>query len=274
LVSSYFPHTGEEDCLRGWRGSGTIFFAGCNLGCLFCQNWDLSHERDGRPVTAERLADMMLELQEQGCHNINWVTPSHVVPQALEALEVAASRGLRLPIVYNSGGYDALETIRLLDGVVDIYMPDFKFWDAGVAQRLAKAPDYRDAACAAIAEMHRQVGDLVLDRRGLARRGLLIRHLVMPNNLAGTREVACWLTQTLSRDTYINVMAQYHPDGMVTRDAALGAWADLDRPISDAEFRGALAQAAAAGLHRFDRRRLWFVPAVVLEEEAPDTEKP
>ena len=180
LVSSAFPHHGEEDCLRGRAGSGTIFFAECNLRCVFCQNFDISWQGQGRPLTAEQLADQMLRLQDIGCHNINFVTPSHVVPQILEALVVAAEQGLRLPVVYNTGGYDRLETLRWLDGIVDIYMPDFKFWKPETAQELAQAADYPEVVRAAIKEMHRQVGDLILDERRLARRGLLVRHLVMP----------------------------------------------------------------------------------------------
>ncbi len=255
LVASYGAHHGEEDCLRGSRGSGTIFFSGCNLLCVFCQNWDISHDRQGVTVSAEHLAEMMLELQAQGCHNINWVTPTHVVPQALAALAIAAERGLRLPIVYNTGGYDSVETLHWLDGVVDVYMPDFKFWEPDAAERLAKARDYPEVARAAIQEMHRQVGVLQLDenvlaplRAGLARRGVLVRHLVMPNDLAGTGKVARWLARELSPDTYINVMAQYHPAG-----DALGQ-DNIGRPITVAEFRTALHEARHAGLHRLDER--------------------
>jgi putative pyruvate formate lyase activating enzyme len=254
-VASAAPHFGEEDCLRGSRGSGTIFFSGCNLLCGFCQNYDISHEREGELVTPERLAGLMLELQEAGCHNINWVTPSHVVPQALEALAIAAEQGLRLPIVYNTGGYDSLESLRLLEGVVDIYMPDFKFWDPAVAERLCGARDYPEVARAAIREMHRQVGDLALDDRGLARRGVLVRHLVMPNGLAGTRPVAEWLAQKISPDTFVNVMNQYHPDGLALEADADARFHDLRRTVSAQEFRTAMAEARAAGLHRFDQRR-------------------
>jgi putative pyruvate formate lyase activating enzyme len=258
-VASHFAHMGEEDCLRGWRGSGTIFFSGCSLGCAFCQNWEISHECEGEVVPPQRLAGMMLELQDAGCHNINWVTPSHVVPQALEALALAAEQGLRLPIVYNCGGYDALETLRLLDGVVDIYMPDFKFWEPAAAARFCKAPGYPEVARAAVREMRRQVGDLVLDENGVARRGLLVRHLVMPNGLAGTRDVASWLAKEISPDTYINVMAQYHPAGLAnTRDAS-GRYADIARALSAGEFRAAMHEAHEAGLRRFDVRRAFFL---------------
>src|SRR5262245_48132890 len=209
-VASYFAHFGEEDCLRGWNGSGTIFFSWCNLKCQFCQNWETSNEGAGELVTARDLATMMLELQARGCHNINFVTPEHVVPQILEALPDAIDRGLRLPIVYNTSGYDSLHSIALMEGVVDIYMPDFKLWDRERSRRYLLAPDYPDAARRAIAAMHAQVGDLRVDEDGLAVRGLIIRHLVMPGMLEDTRAIMGWLGG-LSRDAYVNVMDQYHP---------------------------------------------------------------
>jgi len=245
LVASCFAHHGEESCLSGWSGSGTIFFTHCNLRCMFCQNFDVSWEGEGRPAAAEELASMMLRLQEHGCHNINLVTPSHVVAQFLEALSVAAQRGLRLPIVYNTGGYDGPESLRLLDGVVDIYMPDLKFADATVARQLANAPDYWEVACRAVREMHRQVGDLVLDEQGLARRGLLVRHLVMPDGLAGTREAMRFLAREISPDTFVNLMPQYRPEGHAWRHPSLG------RRITPEEFREAVAIARQEGLHRF-----------------------
>ena len=247
-VSSFFAHHGEEDCLRGTRGSGTIFFTHCNLRCLFCQNYDISWLGEGRPVEAEELAGMMLHLQSRGCHNLNFVTPSHVVPQILEALSLAAGRGLRLPIVYNTGGYDRVETLQLLDGVVDIYMPDFKFWDPEVSRELARAEDYREVACRAIREMHRQVGDLVLDERGLARRGLLVRHLVMPGGKAGTREVMRFLAREISPNTYVNIMPQYRPEGQAFRFP----W--INRPLALGEWAEAVAIARQEGLSRFDER--------------------
>jgi putative pyruvate formate lyase activating enzyme len=250
-VASYGPHLGEEDCLRGWRGSGTIFFTGCNLHCVFCQNWDISHECEGRIVSPQQLAAIMLDLQAMGCHNINWVTPTHVVPQALEALAIAVEKGLRLPIVYNTGGYDSVHTLRWLDGIVDIYMPDFKFWNPATSARLMRARNYPAVARRAIREMHRQVGDLVCDTQGLARRGLLVRHLVMPNDLAGTYQIANWLAQELSPDTFINVMGQYHPAGAVAQAASAARYPDLARSITVAELRAALRLARAAGLHRF-----------------------
>ena len=246
LVSSFFPHHGEESCLRGTGGSGTIFFTHCNLRCIFCQNYDISWQGDGRPATAEHLAAMMLRLQDLGCHNVNFVTPSHVVPHILEALCLAAEGGLRLPIVYNTGGYDRVETLRLLDGVVDVYMPDFKFWDPEIARQLANASDYPEVARQAIKEMHRQVGDLVLDDRGIARRGLLVRHLVMPNDAAGTREVMRFLAGEVSPDSYVNVMAQYHPEGQAFRHPLIG------RPVMRGEWADAVAAAREEGLHRFD----------------------
>ena len=247
-VSSFFPHHGEESCLRGNGGSGTIFFAHCNLRCVFCQNYDISWQGEGLPASAEQLAAMMLRLQELGCHNVNLVTPSHVVPQILEALCMAAAAGLHLPIVYNTGAYDRVEMLRLLDGVVDVYMPDFKFSDPGIAGELAHAPDYPEIARQAIKEMHRQVGDLTLDDRGIARRGVLVRHLVMPNAAAGTREVMRFLARELSPDTYVNVMAQYHPEGQATDHPSIA------RSVTRDEWSEAVAIARQEGLHRFDRR--------------------
>jgi putative pyruvate formate lyase activating enzyme len=247
-VSSWFAHHGEEDCLRGWQGSGTIFFSHCNLRCVFCQNYEVSWLGEGRPVEANELAEMMLRLQSQGCHNINLVTPSHVVPQILQALVVAAEKGLHVPIVYNTGAYDRLETLRLLEGVVDIYMPDFKFWDPAVGREMANAPDYAEVAAQAVKEMHRQVGDLVIDSHGLARRGLLVRHLVMPNGLAGTRQVMRFLAREISPDTYVNIMPQYRPEGRASCDPR------LNRAITRAEWHEAITAAREEGLWRLDRR--------------------
>jgi len=253
-VASYGPHLGEEDCLRGWNGSGTIFFSHCNLKCVFCQNWDISRIGEGKPATPERIAAIMLALQEAGCHNINFVTPEHVVPQIVEALAIAIPQGLRLPLVYNTSAYDSLESLRLMEGLVDIYMPDFKFWDPDVAGKYVKARDYPEAARAAIKEMHRQVGPLVFDEQGLALRGVLVRHLVMPNGLAGTREIMRWLAREVSADTYVNIMDQYHPAGMAHRYPA------INRPITSQEYEEALAAAQEAGLWRFDVRWLWRLP--------------
>jgi putative pyruvate formate lyase activating enzyme len=213
VVSSHFPHFGEEDCLRGRRGSGTIFFSWCNLRCVFCQNWDISQIGAGQEVDAGDLAAMMLELQSFGCHNINFVTPEHVVPQILEALPAAIDAGLRLPIVYNTSAYDSMDSLRAMEGIVNIYMPDFKIWDPAAAKTYLKAGDYPEVARRAIREMYRQVGDLVVDDDGIALRGLLVRHLVMPGGLAGTEEIMRFLARDVSPRTFVNVMAQYRPAG-------------------------------------------------------------
>ena len=205
-VGSYGPHFGEEDCLRGTRGSGTIFFSLCNLKCVFCQNYDISQDGEGIEVSPEDLVAMMLALQQRGCHNINFVTPEHVVPQILESLPLAVQMGLRLPLVYNTGAYDSLDSLRLMDGIVDIYMPDFKYWDNDRSQKYLKAKDYPETARTVIREMHRQVGDLVLDENGLAKRGVLVRHLVMPDNVEDTENIMAYLAEEISRDTYINIM--------------------------------------------------------------------
>jgi putative pyruvate formate lyase activating enzyme len=252
VVSSYSPHFGEEDPLVGRRGSGTIFFAHCNLYCLFCQNYEISHGGEGEEITARVLAAIMIQLQNQGCHNINFVTPSHQVYQILAALPRAIDGGLNLPLVYNTGGYDAVETLRLLDGVVDIYMPDFKFWDPQVAARLCQAADYPERAREALREMHRQVGDLVMDEAGVARRGLLVRHLVLPDNLAGTKECMEFLAREISPDTYVNVMGQYRPCGRAGEDPS------LSRFLTPQEHREAQIAARRAGLTRLDRREKLF----------------
>jgi putative pyruvate formate lyase activating enzyme len=249
-VASSNLHFGEEDPLVGQGGSGTVFFAGCNLLCVFCQNFDISHETaEAQEADPERLAGVMLSLQEQGAENINFVTPSHVVPQILEALTLAVDAGLRLPLVYNTGGYDALETLRLLDGVVDIYMPDVKFWDAAAAGRYMRAGDYPERARRAVREMHRQVGDLTINERGAAERGLLVRHLVMPGGLAGTGTWMEFLANEISRETYVNVMDQYRPCGRAADHP------EINRGISAEEYREALRLAAEAGLTRLDERR-------------------
>jgi putative pyruvate formate lyase activating enzyme len=250
-VSSYFPHLGEEDCLRGWRGSGTIFFNMCNLRCVFCQNFDISQANRGREVGPTELATMMLELQEAGCHNINFVTPEHVVPQVLEGLVLAVQAGLRLPLVYNTSAYDSMESLRLLDGVVDIYMPDFKLWDPKLTLRYLKAKDYAEAAGRALKEMHRQVGPLKFDEDGLAKRGVLVRHLVMPGMSDETRQILRFLAQEVAADTYVNVMAQYHPAGKVTADK----YSEINRRLTTSEYKEAVKMAQEMGL-RLDERRL------------------
>jgi putative pyruvate formate lyase activating enzyme len=207
MVSSYGPHFGEEAPLVGRGGSGTIFFTHWNLHCIFCQNYTISQLGEGSPVSNEQLAQMMLSLQEKGCHNINLVSPTHVVPFILEALEVAIEKGLRLPIVYNSGGYDSVETLRLLDGVVDIYMPDMKYADTEIGKELSGVKDYPEVNRAAVKEMHRQVGDLQRDASGMAGRGLLVRHLVLPGGLAGTEKIVRFLARDISTDTYVTPQA-------------------------------------------------------------------
>jgi len=253
VVASWFPHFGEEDCLRGWNGSGTIFFSGCNLRCVFCQNWDISwgHVR-GVVATPDRLAAMMLELQGRGCHNVNFVTPEHVVPQILEALPPAIEGGLRLPLVYNTSAYDSLDSLRLMEGLVDVYMPDFKLWTREASRRYLKRADYPDVARETIREMHRQVGDLVLDERGLARRGLLLRHLVMPGLLDETRAILRFVAEELGTGCYVNLMAQYYPSGRVGRD---GEFAEIDRHVFREEYVEALALAEELGLRLDPRSR-------------------
>jgi putative pyruvate formate lyase activating enzyme len=253
LVSSAGPHFGEEDPLVGSGGSGTIFFSWCNLRCQFCQNADISQLGYGHEVEPEELAQMMLSLQAQGCHNINFVSPSHVVPQILAGLLIAAEAGLHLPLVYNTGGYDSMTTLELLDGVVDIYMPDMKYADASVARRYSKISSYPAVNQAAVKEMHRQVGDLTLDKRGVAQRGVLVRHLVLPEGLAGTAEVVRFLRDQVSPNTYINVMAQYRPCYRANE------LPPLDRRLTNDEYAEAVRLAEEAGL-RLDERRprlLW-----------------
>lgn len=250
LVSSYFPHMGEENCLRGWRGSGTIFFSMCNLRCVFCQNFDISQQGHGRATSAQRIAGMMLELQTAGCHNINFVTPEHNVPQVLEALLLAAENGLRIPLVYNTSAYDCLDSLSLMDGIFDIYMPDFKIWDPNLALRFLKAKDYPEVARAAISEMHRQVGALKVDENGLALRGVLVRHLVMPNDVAGSASIMEFLAREISTDTFINIMRQYRPSGKVNASD----YAEINRRITSQEYQQALDSARQAGLWRFDER--------------------
>lgn len=247
MISSYGPHLGEEDPLRGWRGSGTIFFTRCNLRCQYCQNHDISQTDNGNKAEPEAIAAIMLELQEAGCHNINLVSPSHVVPQILAAVLIAARAGLRLPLVYNTGGYDSLTSLQLLDGVVDIYMPDMKYANPQIGLRYSKIRDYPKVNQAAVREMHRQVGDLQIDDRGLATRGLLVRHLVLPNNLAGTQKVVHFLAEEISPDTYFNLMDQYRPAYKASQ------YPQLNRRVTPSEFQQALQMALEAGLHRLDR---------------------
>jgi putative pyruvate formate lyase activating enzyme len=252
-VASYGPHLGEEDPLRGYQGSGTIFFSWCNLNCQYCQNADISQRGRGRDVEPEDLAHMMLSLQERGCHNINLVSPTHAVAPILAAVFVAAESGLRLPIVWNTGGYDSLTALDLLKGVVDIYMPDMKYADADVGRKYSKVENYPQVNQAAVREMHRQVGDLAMDERGIGQRGLLVRHLVLPEGLAGTADIAAFLAEEISSDTYINIMDQYRPCYKA------GRLPPLDRRSTREEYREAVQQAREAGLHRFDQRKPRFL---------------
>lgn len=253
VVASYGPHFGEETPLVGKGGSGTIFFSNCNLYCIFCQNYEISHGGEGAVASAQELADVMVYLQKGGCQNINFVSPSHVIPQILEALPPAIEKGLDIPLVFNSGGYDRAPALRLLDGIVDIYMPDFKFWDPEVAGNLCMAPDYPKRARESLREMHRQVGDLRLSASGIAERGLLVRHLVLPNGLAGSASILRFIAEEISRSTYVNVMDQYRPCGDVAGRP------EMQRRITSTEFEEALRAAAAAGITRLDQRhRHWL----------------
>ncbi|MBI5839487.1 MAG: 4Fe-4S cluster-binding domain-containing protein [Chloroflexi bacterium] len=247
-VNSFGPHPGEEDPLRGWSGSGTIFFTRCNLLCQFCQNHEISQTEAGKEVTTEELAHIMLELQASGCHNINFVSPSHVVAQILAGLVIAAKDGLHIPLVYNTGGYDSLPALGLLDGVIDIYMPDMKYAHPLTALKYSKARDYPKCNQIAVEEMHRQVGDLQVDEHGIATRGLLVRHLILPNGLAGTKEIVRFLAGKISRDTYLNLMDQYRP----CYNARL--FPQLNRPITTREYEEAVQLAHAEGLYRLDHR--------------------
>jgi putative pyruvate formate lyase activating enzyme len=252
-VSSYNPHFGEEAPLVGTHGSGTVFFTHCNLLCLFCQNFDISHEGYGQEVSDEELADIMLALQRLGCHNINFVTPSHVVPQILGAVEIAVQQGLSVPLIYNTGSYDQPHTLKLLEDVFDIYMPDFKFWDPGISEQACDAGDYPEVARTAIKEMHRQVGDLVIDNAGIARRGVLIRHLVLPRGLAGTSEIMRFIAQEISANSYVNIMNQYRPCGRAADVKGLGGYP------SRSDFEGAVEAARRQGITRLDRPRRVFM---------------
>ena len=250
-VSSYGAHFGEEDPLRGERGSGTVFFAWCSLRCIYCQNSDVSWDGHGQDVSAEGLAAMMVSLQSQGCHNINFVSPSHVVAQILESLVIAIEKGLRIPLVYNTGGYDALDALELLDGVIDVYMPDVKYADGDTAKQFSGVADYVDVNRAATKAMHAQVGDLVLDEDGIAQSGLIVRHLVMPNDVSGTNDVLRFIAEELSTNTYVNVMEQYRPCHRAAD------FPELARRPSEEEFLAAFREAKALGLERLDPRTTW-----------------
>jgi putative pyruvate formate lyase activating enzyme len=247
LVGSYNAHFGEEDPLVGSWGSGTIFFTYCNLLCIFCQNFDISHEGYGQEVSDDQLAGIMLALQKRGCHNINFVTPSHVVPQILSAVAIAVPAGLAVPLVFNTGGYDSVATLKLIEGVFDIYMPDFKFWDSAVAERVCQAKDYPEVARKALIEMYRQVGDLKIDDSGIARRGLLIRHLVLPEGLAGTRGIMRFIARKVSTNSYVNVMSQYRPCGRAAEVEA------LNQHLNVKDYHWAVEAAKEEGITRLDR---------------------
>ena len=252
MVYSHHPHFGEELPLVGQGGSGTIFFSNCSLRCVFCQNWPISHEGWGLEISDEELADMMLDLQRIGCHNINLVTPTHVMPNIVSATRIALKKGLRLPLCYNTSGYERVKNIRLLDGIVDIYLPDLKFMDGAEAARynFIEASNYPEMAQESIIEMHRQVGDLVTDERGIALRGLMVRHLVMPNRVAGTREFVKWVAEDLSPDTYVNIMAQYRVEHRAFE------YERIARAITPEEFVEAMEWAKEAGLTNLDERSL------------------
>ncbi len=246
-ISSYGPHLGEEKPLKGWRGSGTIFFSGCNLHCIYCQNAEISQKRTGKPVSTEQLAEIMLQVQEMGCHNLNLVSPTHVVPQIVAALDLAARRGLRLPLVYNTGGYDALPTLKLLEDVVDIYMPDMKYASSELGLRYSDVEDYPFFNQQAVLEMHRQVGDLQIAPDGTAVRGVLIRHLVLPGVQAGSREILEFIASRISKQTYLNIMDQYRPAYLARGHPV------LNRRISSQEYQQVLEWAREAGLDRLDQ---------------------
>lgn len=244
VISSVSPHFGEEPPLVGYGGSGTIFFTNCNLWCLFCQNYDISHLKQGLIIRKDELADAMLHLQRQGCHNINLVTPTHYTPQIVEAFLIALEKGLSIPIVYNCGGYESVETLRLLDGIVDIYMPDIKYSDDEHARRYSGVKDYWRVVQAAIREMHRQVGDLTVNKDGIAERGLLIRHLILPNRIAGSEKVLQFISQAISRESYVNIMDQYRPCFKADK------LPELNRVIRSQEFHEVIALAQRLGLKR------------------------
>ena len=248
-VSSFGPHFGEEAPLVGKYGSGTIFFTNCNLNCVFCQNYSISQLGEGTEISPEQLAGLMIKIQNSGCHNINLVTPTHVVPQILEALELAIDQGLRIPLVYNSGGYDAVDTLAILDGVIDIYMPDAKYAASANAQKFSGIEEYPAINRNALLEMHRQVGALQIDTDGIARKGLLLRHLLLPNGLAGTGEIVNFIAHFISPNTYINIMDQYHPCYKAS------GYDKLNRKLTEDEYRQAINLAHKAGLHRLDSKK-------------------
>ena len=246
-VSTYFPHFGEEDCLRGWNGSGTIFLANCNMKCVFCQNFETSHEAHGDPATSEEIAEMALELQDRGCHNLNFVSPTHHSPHLVKAVKIARDRGLTVPVVWNCGGYERVEILQHLEGIVDIYMPDVKWADDQAAALYSKAPNYWENIKDSLKEMHRQVGDLEMDDRGLATGGMIIRHLVMPNHVESGKEVMTYIAEEVSQDSYVDIMAQYQP---YYKAKSEDFYSDIDRQITPEEYREVVEHARAVGLER------------------------
>lgn len=246
-VSNFGPHFGEEKPLRGFHGSGTIFFTHCNLQCVYCQNYDISQEGNGSAVDDYQLAQIMIDLQNQGCHNINLVSPSHIIPQFLASLLIAIPSGLYIPIIYNTGGYDSIEMLSLLDGIIDIYMPDIKYSDQDTALRLSKVHNYPQVNQRAVKIMYSQVGDLQINEAGLATHGLLVRHLVLPNNLAGTRQIIQFLSEDVSKNTYLNLMDQYRPE----YDAS--NYPEINRIITGNEYSSAIDITRQAGIHRLEK---------------------
>lgn len=248
IVSSYHPHHGEERCISGHRGSGIIFLTSCNLACVYCQNYEISQLRIGTEISTEQLSEIMVALQTIGCHNINLCSPTSYVPQILKALPIAVEKGLKLPLVYNTNGYDSVEVLKLLNGIIDIYMPDIKYSDDRIARRYSLVPNYWQKVRPAVKEMYRQVGDLVIDKNGLAVGGLLVRHLVLPHGLAGTEKVMNFLAREVSKNTYVNIMNQYYPYHKASQ------FPELSRRITTEEYSNAVEMAKAAGLWRFDRK--------------------
>lgn len=244
MISSFGPHFGEEDVLVGTGGSGAIFLTSCNLGCIFCQNYDISHLRQGREVSMNELVNTMLTLQKMCCHNINFVTPTHFTPQIMKAIYLAREKGLIIPTVYNCGGYELTGTLKLLEGFINIYMPDAKYADSGAAKELCNAPDYSDIVKKALIEMHRQVGDLIVDEEGIAKKGLLIRHLVLPNNLAGTEQIMDFIAKEISADSYVNIMDQYRPMHKAISNKK------INRYITPEEYKEAVSIAKEKRLYR------------------------
>ncbi|MCF8241551.1 MAG: radical SAM protein [Melioribacteraceae bacterium] len=242
LVSSYGPHFGEEPSLVGTNGSGTIFFTSCNLNCVYCQNYDISQLQIGEVISVKELADVMIKLQNRGCHNLNLVTPTHFIPQIIDAIEIAAAHGFELPIVYNCGGYESFETIKMLEGIIDLYMPDIKYSSNANGLKYSGVEDYWEVTRKAVKEMHRQVGDLKLNKRGIAQKGLLVRHLVLPNDLSGSKAVINFITEEISKETYINIMDQYRPAFMAMK------YDELSRNINEDEFKIVVEYAKSCGL--------------------------